>query len=309
MRKLFLLFVVISITQKAAALIHTVFVTSNQFTPSNTTNVWVGDTMRFTFKGGGFHNVSSLSVNNSVPKNALQIFSGVPQSVNRVYDYIVLIPGEYLYICEVHGDGASFSGMAGKFTASSIAPLNFINFSISKSFNNNPLLQWTTQNEINISHFILKASTDGFNFTQIGLLMSSGISNSIQTYNFEDDRRKNNYKYLYYVIVSVEDDQKENYSEIKMYKNNLAKGNLIITVAPNPIRHQQQLMIQFNAENNGQLIASFFTPKGEFVSQTKMSAFAGVNNGHIHLCSFASGVYYVKFQLGNMVETRRIFVE
>ena len=117
MRKLFLLFVVISITQKVAALIHTVFVTSNQFTPSNTTNVWVGDTMRFSFKGGGFHNVSSLSVKNSVPKNALQIFSGVPQSVNRVYDYIVFIPSEYLYICEVNLDGASFTGMASKFTA------------------------------------------------------------------------------------------------------------------------------------------------------------------------------------------------
>jgi hypothetical protein len=47
---------------------------------------------------------------------------------------------------------------------------------------------------------------------------------------------------------------------------------------------------------------------GQVVLKTKLAAFYGLNNGHLHVCDLQKGTYYVIFSLAGKRETRKIVV-
>ena len=82
-----------------------------------------------------------------------------------------------------------------------------------------------------------------------------------------------------------------------------------MSVSPNPIRRPGQLMIQFNAEKTGSLLVKVYNNAGQMVLETKMSAFTGLNNGHVHVCDLNAGTYTLQFMLDGVKETKRIVVQ
>jgi len=112
----------------AGATIHVVQVSSNQFTP-NSTNVNVGDTVRFTWISG---NHTTTSVN--IPNGAATWDSPMTSSVQQ-FDYKVTVAGTYGYKCTPH----ALSGMVGTFTASTVTGIqNISDAAISTSIFPNP---------------------------------------------------------------------------------------------------------------------------------------------------------------------------
>lgn len=308
MRKIFLLSVLLVVATLTKAAIVVISVTNNQFTPANATVV-VGDVVRFSFQAG-FHNAVSSGVTNAVPAGAADINSGAPSGSNpRTYDYIVTTAGNYKYICEVHGDATSFTGMVATFTATSTLPVLLKDFSIAANAEKKPSITWSTITEQNVANFTIRRSSDGFKYQDIGKITAAGNSSTQQDYSLIDNTLSENDKYVYYSLTITDKDGKQTFSPTKTFKNPLSTAKMVMSVSPNPISRPGQLMIQFNAEKTGSLLVKVYNNDGQMVQETKMSAFTGLNNGHVHVCDLSAGTYTLQFMLDGIKETKRIVVQ
>jgi plastocyanin len=298
MKKSFTLFIVLLlILTVAKATIVNVSVVNFQFNPSNI-NVVVGDVVRFNFQEG-YHNVASTSV----PGGAAQISSGGASDAIRSYNYTVSVAGTYEYECQVHP-----AQMSGTITATGVVPVNLKLFEVSALPDKKPMLNWRTLTEQNVSYFSVRSSVDGKNFTEVARVPAKGNSNTEQVYSYKDDNVSPKHRYVYYELVTTDKDGKESYSAIKMFKTAFATAKLVMQLGPNPIKRPGQLMIQFNAENAGSMLINVFDNNGKQVLKTKMAAFPGLNNGHVHVCDLPPGVYTLQFSYEGLRETKKVVV-
>jgi plastocyanin len=262
-----------------------------QFSPS-TRNVVVGDVIHFVWINGG-HTTTSTSV----PGGAAT-WDAPMNSLNTSFDYTVTIPGTYNYFCKIHGALV----MSGSFVATSALPVTLSAFNISTQ-NNKPLLSWTTQTEINADYFSVRKSTNGIDFKEIGKVTATGNSVIKKNYSFSDETIARGISYVYYALATVDKDGKTQLSPIKIYKNKMALPKLIISLSPNPIKGMSHLLLHFNADKTGAMIAKLVDMQGKAVLKTELSAEPGINNGHIHLGDVPAGIYTIYFTLNGISES------
>lgn len=74
------------------------------------------------------------------------------------------------------------------------------------------VLEWSTSEEVNASHFSIQRSTDGRNFKEIGHVNATGSSNTIEQYRFEDTAPQPR---NYYRLQTVDMDGKYENSSIR----------------------------------------------------------------------------------------------
>lgn len=286
----------------ARAAIVTVNVVNFQFSPANV-NVKVGDVVRFNFTQG-FHNATSSGA--VIPAGAPEINSGGASSAIRTYDYTVTVIGTYNYYCIVHGD-AQGNGMVGKFTASAPLPIVLKDLFVTSSANT-PVVKWVTTSEQNVKYFSVRSSTDGKEFTEIGQVAAKGNSAVEQQYSFTDKGFSQKSRYLFYELVTVDRDGSLAYSAIKTFKTAFASSVLVMQLSPNPIQRPAQLMIQFNAEKAGAMKLNVYDAAGKLALRSNLAAVPGLNNGHVHVCDLAPGVYTLQFSYEGLTETKRLVV-
>lgn len=114
-KNLLALFVcVLAISLQMSATIHIVNQLGNEFSPADFT-VSVGDTVRFEWNDGTHNTVST-----NVPAGAATWNSPL-NSGNQSYDYEVMIPGSYAYVCTFH------AGQNGVFTAEALNSVQIVN--------------------------------------------------------------------------------------------------------------------------------------------------------------------------------------
>ncbi|MEP6950255.1 MAG: T9SS type A sorting domain-containing protein [Ginsengibacter sp.] len=265
-----------------------------QFDPS-TLNVVVGDVIHFIWVNGG-HTASS----SSVPAGAAT-WDAPMNVLHTTFDYTVAIAGTYNYFCKIHGAAV----MSGSFVATGVTPVTLSAFNISTQ-GNSPLLSWTTQAEINTDYFSVRKSINGIDFKEIGKVTATGNSAVKRNYSFSDEAIVPGINYMYYVLATVDKDGKTQLSPIKIYKNRKALPKLIISLSPNPISDMGHLMLQFNADKTGIMIARLIDMQGKVVLKTELSAEKGVNNGHIHLGNVPAGIYTINFSLDGISESYRV---
>lgn len=283
-------------------------VVNNQFNPS-VVNVTVGDVVRFTFSPGNFHNATTNGVPGGLPAGAAPIYSGNVGAVSGNYDYTVTQVGTYKYICEAHADPVSFTGMVGQIVASGPMPALLKEFIVTSSPDKTPQLSWTTLSEVNVDRFSIRRSTDGVNFKEVASVRATGSAGNEQAYSYTDRTSTEQFKYIYYHIAIVDKDGSERLTSIKMFKNPASIAKLVTQIGPNPISKPGQLMVYFNSEKNNFLSVQVFDMSGKKVLDTKMQAFPGINNGHIHVCDFESGTYTFRFNMDGVLETRKVVVQ
>ncbi len=105
-------------------------------------------------------------------------------------------------------------------------------FSAVKS-NNNGLLTWVSESEINSSHFEIERSDDAVKFEKRGSVNSNGNSTSKKTYNYTDPLNTSS-KIVYYRLKMIDKDGKYNYSKIIAIKLNGSSNTESFSVFPNP---------------------------------------------------------------------------
>jgi hypothetical protein len=96
--------------------------------------------------------------------------------------------------------------------------------SFTADFNNNNTkkvdLKWSTEIETNLSHFIVERSTDGVNFSDAALVFAYGNTTAKSDYAFADNISRIVEGSVYYRVISISDDGKTVYSDVRIIKIN-----------------------------------------------------------------------------------------
>ncbi len=279
---------------QSKATIWNVNVENFQFVPK-TLNVVVGDMIHFVWVAGG-HTTSS----SGVPTGAAT-WDALINSLDKTFDYAVTTPGTYNYFCKIHGAAV----MSGSFLATGVMPVTLSAFNISTQ-SKLPFLSWTTQSETNVNYFSIRKSINGTDFKEIARVAAAGNSVTKKSYSFTDETIEPGINYVYYALATIDKDGRTELSPIKIYKNQKASPKLIISLSPNPISDMGHLMLQFNADKTGTMVAKMIDMQGKVVLNTELSAEQGVNSAHIHLGNLPAGIYTIYFSLDGINESYRV---
>lgn len=120
-------------------------------------------------------------------------------------------------------------------------PVRLTGFSVTKQ-NNDALLQWFTELEINTSQFTIQRSYDALHFESIGTVQAAGNSSTKKSYHFTDENIVSKGKSIvYYRIVTRDNDGKTQYSGIVTLKLRAVSWN--VQLVANPVQENIKLNV------------------------------------------------------------------
>jgi ELWxxDGT repeat protein len=147
-------------------------------------------------------------------------------------------------------------------------PLTLLEFKGSLS-NDNSLLLWKTDNELNTKSFSIERSTDGRHFISVGNIKAANES-GIHSYNYTDANIKSlGSSIVYYRLRQMDADNKSTYSRIVALT--LDKQKSFAMLYPNPVRTDINLTITLAkkdrinwmlTDNNGRLVKNGYYELG-----------------------------------------------
>lgn len=281
-----------------------VSVANFSFSPA-TVNATVGDVIQFNWLNGGHTTTCGPALAGTVLPSGAAAWNSVMSSGTPTFSYTLTTAGTYTYGCAPHWGGGA--GMKGTLVVSGTLPVKLGSFKA--VFNNSKVrIDWETITEQNTHYFSVRKSTDGTSFKEIGRVNAAGNSGSALSYNFTDNDIDVGHRFIYYELVTVDIDGKQNHSEIKMVKNGNGANKLIMQLSPNPVTRPGQVQVQFNALKEGKMDVSVYSNAGRLVLRTTMVAFYGLNNAHLHICDFAPGNYTIRFRLDGQQESKKLTI-
>ena len=187
--------------------------------------------------------------------------------------------------------------------ANAALPLTLLEFN-GRLQNNNALLNWKTENELNTSEFKVERSIDGNQYKAIGTVAAANRA-GLHGYNFTDPAINTlGAKIVYYRLKQYDIDGQFIYSKIVTLS--LDNENTIVKIYPNPVNNELKLSISSPLRDDVKL--KIMDASGRLISlQTKQVA-TGSNSFTIDVTKMATGVYYLSIQ-GNAINKWMQFVK
>lgn len=294
MKKFYLLAVATFISVTIFAKVDTVLVKNFQFVPASF-NAHIGDTVRWIWVEGA-HTTTSTSV--PIGAKAWDDSLNNLNKKNKKFSYIIKKKGTYSYFCKIHG-----AFMSASFTVTK--PVNgFGDFSIENAANGKPDLKWNVVPENDIKYFSVQKSVDGKNFSEIGVI---NANNSLK-YTYTDNTTATG-KFIYYQVAFTNSKGEKDISNRILFTQNESATKIITSITPNPVTKPGHLMLQFNADAEGTMLAKLFNENGTLVLWDEFAATKGVNYGHFHLGNITPGTYYLICSMGTLKEKHIVLVK
>lgn len=162
-------------------------------------------------------------------------------------------------------------------------------------------VRFTSENEINLSHYEVEYSNDGVRFEKGGDV----ATNNTRNYTFKLHVPANfTVGNVYVRIKSVDNDGKFQYSEIKMLKD-LCDAKANIFLYPNPVTKNQHVLTIANkigAFVQGKYLISLFDNSGKLLNTTQQSL-QNIAEFKYKLIDLAAGNYFLRMEtaLGDLV--------
>ncbi len=187
-------------------------------------------------------------------------------------------------------------------TSAQTLPLSILNFT-GHAVKEANVLNWTTVQEINSSHFEVETKTDATDFTKIGRVEATGIGSSEKSYSLI-----HHYPPLgtnYYRLKIVDKDSKYKYSNIIVLK---ANGTSVIqnSVYPNPFIDKLEAAIVLNQSEK--LDISIYDVNGRIMKSLQMQGIKGFNLIKIdELGNLVPGVYFLKIKNNEVDVITKLF--
>jgi hypothetical protein len=154
--------------------------------------------------------------------------------------------------------------------------LTLLDFAATKNGKVNQLL-WSTSHELNSSHFNIQRSSNGLDFSNIGLVYANNSSKIVNNYQFTDKAPLAGANY--YRLQIVDKDGYSKYSNVKIIRGDLA-ASLIYPVPANNILH---------VETNSNTSFSMLDQSGRILFTTNIYV-----KGTIDVSRLSAGEYFLK---------------
>jgi hypothetical protein len=156
-------------------------------------------------------------------------------------------------------------------------------------------ITWATSSEINNSHFEVEwLSTSTDTWEQVGMIASQGHSYGEQHYEFIHPHPSS---FNMYRLKQVDWDGNYSYSPVRTVRFDYTDPTPHARLYPNPT--QDKFTLKLEGAMEGQF--ALYDAMGKLIEK-------GICQGEQSFSGLAAGVYHLRIQLGEIVETKRIVV-
>jgi len=191
----------------------------------------------------------------------------------------------------------------GAFTFGSISfalPVNLVAFSAYNN-NGNAVVDWTTTDEVNVSHYEIQRSDDGMQFYTIGSVAARNLTD-LQQYEFTDTKDLNTV--TYYRLLSVDIDGGTKLSKVVLINDN-SQTDKYMTVA-NPARNS---MLITTRNMPGVYEYRINNLAGQSIQQGQLIiTIAGTTTINLQ-SSIKNGLYVLQVQKSGFNFSKKVWVE
>lgn len=167
-----------------------------------------------------------------------------------------------------------------------LLPTDEIDFSASAQ-NGYNAIEWTTQAEVNCSHFIIEKSLDGQNYTHLTEVQGSGTDfnpNSYQTVDLFPNEGD-----TYYRLIQVNTDGEQIGSSNAVVSYLLENKTEIIGAYPNPSK--DVVYVQISSPNADGIELEVLNMQGQLIHSSSLKSLKGTNVVSIPVDGLSNGTY------------------
>ena len=157
--------------------------------------------------------------------------------------------------------------------------------------NDDGVLDWITEHELNAESFTVERSTDGANFTAVGSVSATNTSGRHNYRYCDENVTQLGAPIIYYRLKQIDIDGKSVYSRIIALTINRAT---IVRFYPNPVTSVGNINI--TSENSGVVNAKLFSPNGTIAKQMHWNITEGSNTMQIEMSSLSAGIYILQIE-------------
>ena len=259
---------------------------------------WIIDALGFTVKPTGniqfnYNDAEHLTVGNTISETQLKA-----ERYDEVTDnWELYAPGGSVNTTSNYVSGVPFT--SGDLTrtwtlidqTSHLLPIVVNNIS-STCEGNTVVIKWQTVQEINTAYFILKGSTDGYNFYDVTTIEAAVNSNTITDYSIEVESNVNSY----YQLCLVEEGGKSQIlstfpincnSEEEIYVNAFVSG-------------ANQITVQISGLKAGGYTLKLFDITGRYIGDQELNIEGNFNQFIIEDINFSTGIYVLSLNSKNI---------
>jgi hypothetical protein len=166
------------------------------------------------------------------------------------------------------------------------------------------VLNWGTEQEDRVSHFVVERSTNGTSYTDAGIIFTDGNSNSHRDYSFTDEPQQAPGSLVYYRLKMVDLDGKYERSAVRIVRMNAEKGGSATILAyPNPVLSELHITLPLSWQDL-QVVIDVFNANGQVIKHVVQTKAGQTETVHVH--DLAPGLYIVKASNGTETAIQRI---
>lgn len=175
-------------------------------------------------------------------------------------------------------------------------------------------LNWVTTAEILNDYFIVEKSLDGENFSELGIVIGAGISNSRISYSFIDSANNagisREARQLFYRLNQTDYDGRASFSNVIAIKRDILTNPAIsgtqisLDIYPNPVK--QSFTVNLSEIPVGELSLCVYNLGGNLISETSIRS----EVSEINVSTFNPGIYLIAIKSGDeMIFEKKIIVQ
>ncbi|MBS1577129.1 MAG: T9SS type A sorting domain-containing protein [Bacteroidetes bacterium] len=167
--------------------------------------------------------------------------------------------------------------------AASTLPVRFVSFTLARK-QSDVIVQWSTAQESNSSHFVIERSENGTNWTTIASVKAAGESSTLINYNYTD---KNAIAaILYYRIKQVDLDAAFIYTTVAAIRSENSKTDVNIATAS-----KNTVLVNFSQQVKSTVVIRLLSVSGQLMAQQNVSNPSG--QVAFNVANAGTGIYIV----------------
>ncbi|MGZ5286291.1 MAG: T9SS type A sorting domain-containing protein, partial [Flavisolibacter sp.] len=155
------------------------------------------------------------------------------------------------------------------------------------------------------SHYVVEKSFDGKEYSDIGIVMTSGTANpsEISHYKFKDLEVKANNGIVYYRLRWEEKNRETYYSPVRIVRISKSSQVNDLVTYPNPVKDQLRMTLPLDWQGKTVEVA-LYTASGSLVNVQKLNS-AGQTEV-LEMSKLAKGFYLIRVNCNGQVSQQRV---
>jgi hypothetical protein len=177
-------------------------------------------------------------------------------------------------------------------------PVNLTKFNAEAVNNTSVKIEWTSENEINMSGYEVQRSANSYSWETIGVVSARNISGG-QAYTYWDnDPLKGK---SYYRLKMIEKNNASRFSQVAQVM--IKVDQIMIVVYPNPVNEQS--IMRIISEQYLESVVKIYAANGTELSTKKLMINPGENKIPLETSKLPAGVYTIRVETPLDVKTAR----